>query len=88
MTILTFDQYLQDVGGAARDLQIARNRLEGILAQHNSGAYSTLLDADFTDKAVTKAQYDALMVTVNDLIDTFWLAGHGTNIEAYLTERP
>ena len=88
MTILTFDQYLQDLGGAAQELRNARNRLEGILAQHNSGAYSTLVDADFTDKAVTKAQYDALMVTVNDLIGTWWLAGHGTNVENYLTEQP
>ena len=88
MAILTFDQYLGDLGGAAQELRQARNRLEGILAQHNSAAFSTLVDGDFTDKTVTKAQYDALMVTVLDLIDTWWLAGHGTNIEAYLTERP
>lgn len=88
MAILTFDQYLQDLGGAARDLQIARNRLEGILAQHNSAAFSTLDDIDFTDKVVTKVQYDALMVTVEDLINTFWVAGNGTNVENYLTERP
>lgn len=88
MTILTFDQYLGDLGGAAQELRQARNRLEGILAQHNSAAFSTLDNASFTDKTVTKTQYDALMVTVLDLIDTWWLAGHGTNIEAYLTERP
>jgi len=88
MAILTFDQYLQDLGGAAKDFQTAKDRLAAKLSQHNSASYSTLADIDFTDKVVTKAQYDALMVTVLDLIDTWWLAGHGTNIENYLTERP
>ncbi len=88
MTTFTFDQYLGDVGGAAQQLRVARDRLAGLLSQHNSASFSTLVDIDFESRVVTKAQYDALMVTVNDLIGTWWLAGHGTNIEAYLTERP
>lgn len=88
MAILTFDQYLNDVGGAAQDLQRARDRLESLLSRHNSAAFSTLLDADFTGQIVTKAQYDALMASYNDLVNTWWTSGHGTNIETYLTEKP
>ncbi len=88
MAILTFKQYLEDVGGAARDLQIAKDRLAGKLSQHNSADFSTLVDADFTGMPVTKEEYDSLMVTINDLINIWWIAGHGTNIEAYLVERP
>lgn len=88
MAILTFDQYLQDLGGAAQELRNARDRLDGVLSQHNSAAFSTLVDADFTDKVVTKVEYDALMITVENLINTFWLAGNGTNVENYLTEQP
>ena len=88
MATFTFDQYLNDVGGAAQELQKARDRLEALLSRHNSAAFSSLVDTDFIDRTVTKVQYDALMVTFNDLVNIWWLAGHGTNTEAYLTERP
>lgn len=88
MAILTFNQYLQELGGAASDLRAARDRLDALLTRHNSAGFSSLQAGDFTGRPVTKAQYDALMVSINDLIGTWWPAGHGTNIEAYLTENP
>jgi hypothetical protein len=88
MAIITFNQYLDEVGGAASDLRAARDRLAGLLSRHNSAALSGLVAGDFAGRPVTKAQYDALMVSANDLVNTWWVAGHGTNIEAYLTERP
>lgn len=88
MSIQTFDNYLSELGGAASDLRMARDRLASMLSRHNSAGYSSLQAGDFTGMSVTKAQYDALMVTVNDLIGTWWVAGHGTNIESYLTEKP
>jgi predicted negative regulator of RcsB-dependent stress response len=88
MSIFTFDQYLDDVGGAVQEFQKARDRLEALLSRHKSAAFSDLAAADFSGKTVTKAQYDAAMVTFNDLVNTWWTSGHGTNLEAYLTERP
>lgn len=88
MAILTFNQYLEELGGAASDLRQARDRLAGLLSRHNSAALSGLASEDFTGRPVTKAQYDALMVTANDFVGSWWVAGHGTNVEAYLTERP
>jgi len=88
MSISTFNQYLEDLGGAASDLRQAKNRLAGLLSRHNSAAFSSLTTGDFIGRPVTKAQYDALTVSANDLVNNWWAAGHGTNIEAYLTERP
>jgi hypothetical protein len=88
MAIITFNQYLEELGGAASDLRMARDRLAGLLSRHNSAAFSGLVTGDFTNRPVTKAQYDALMVSANDLVNAWWVAGHGTNIEAYLTEKP
>lgn len=88
MATFTFDRYLTDIGGAAQDLQKARDRLEALLSRHNSAAFSSLVDADFAGQLITKVQYDALMVTFNDLVEVWWISGHGTNIESYLTERP
>ena len=88
MAILTFNQYLDELGGAASDLRAARDRLDGLLTRHNSSAFSGLTSDAFTGRKVTKAQYDVLMITATDLVNSWWVAGHGTNIEAYLTENP
>lgn len=88
MAIFTFDQYLDELGGAADDLRAAKDRLAALLSRHNSSGFSSLVEANFAGKKVTKAQYDALMVSAADLVGVWWAAGHGTNIEAYLTEKP
>lgn len=88
MATFTFNQYLDELGGAATDLRNAKDRLDGLLSRHNSSAFSSLTSDAFTGRKVTKAQYDALMITATDLVNTWWLAGHGTNIESYLTENP
>ena len=88
MAIQTFDNYLQELGGAAQELRDALIRLDGLLDRHNSAAFSTLVAGNFAGRTVTKVQYDALMVTVNDLLNVWYPAGHGTNIEAYMTEKP
>lgn len=88
MAIQTFNNYLEEVGGAAQDLRNALIRLEGILDRHNSSDFSSLTTNNFSGRPVTKAQYDALMVTIGNLVTVWYPAGNGTNIEAYLTERP
>lgn len=75
MAIVTFNTYLQELGGAASDLRAARDRLDGLLSRHNSAGFSSLETADFSGRPVTKAQYDALMVTINELVGTWWPAG-------------
>lgn len=88
MAIITFNQYLNEVGGAIQDLQRARDRLEALLSRHNSAGFSSLPESAYLGQPVTKAQYDAVMVSATNFIDTWWAAGHGTNIENYLTEHP
>lgn len=88
MAIQSFDNYLTELGGAATDFRMARDRLASMLSRHTSAGYSSLQAGDFTGMSVTKAQYDALMTTIADFVGTYWPSGHGTNIESYLTEDP
>jgi len=88
MAVNTFDSHISDLGGRLQELMTVIDKLEGLLKTHNFNDYISLDAADYTDRQVTKAQYDAAMVTVTDLLNTWLPAGHGTNIDGYLYEIP
>lgn len=88
MAINDFDNHLQEVGNVLEDLLEARKNLESLLSRHFEKNYSALIAGDFANRAVTKTDYDAAFVSINDLLNVWFPAGHGTNINNYLNESP
>ena len=88
MAINDFDSHLTDVGNALDDLNETMARLDELLRRHNHNDYSTLITTDFDGRAVDKPTYDSALSSIDNLLNTWLTAGHGTNIDAYLHERP
>jgi hypothetical protein len=88
MSVKTFDSHLAEVGARLQELRESSSGLALLLERHNHNGYSTLDSVDFDGRQVTKGQYDAAMVSITNLIDTWLPGGHGTNIDTYLYETP
>lgn len=88
MAVNDFDSHLTDVGNALDEFRQAVKVLEDLRKRHNHNGYSTLASTAFDGRAVDKTTYDLAMSTVVALLDTWLVAGHGTNIDKYLFEVP
>lgn len=86
MAVNSFDSHLSEVGAALQELNAAISRLDEILGRHDHNGYGLLVTANFDGRAVTKDEYDAAMSSIDNLIETWLPAGHGTNIDGYLYE--
>lgn len=88
MALNTFASHLSEVGASLQELRAAIKELDFRLSRHDHNNYTAVLETEFNTEAVTKAQYDAAMSSINNLIYTWLPAGHGTNIDEYLYEVP
>ena len=88
MALNTFSSHLSEVGASLQELMNVIDGLEGILNRHNHNNYGALSTDKFDSEVVTKAQYDAAMVSVTNLLETWLPGGHGTQIDNYLYEVP
>jgi hypothetical protein len=88
MAVNSFKSHISEVGDRLKELRQATKELSLLLERHNHNNYSGLIAGDFTGQEVTKAQYDAALTSIVNLIDTWLPAGHGTNIDNYLYEVP
>jgi len=88
MATNTFDSHLSEIGKQLAALRSTINDLQGLLKRHDHNDYTSLITADYTDRLVTKVQYDAALTSINDLINVWLASGHGTNIDGYLYEVP
>ena len=87
MAVNTFDSHLSEIGDRLALLRKITGDLEELLSRHDHNGYASLVAGDFTGRAVTKAQYDNAMTSIDNLLDIWLPAGHGTNIDNYLYER-
>lgn len=88
MALNTFASHLREVGVELKELRSAIRELDGLLNRHNHNNYTAIISSEFDIEPVTKAQYDAAMSSILNLIDTWLPAGHGTNIDSFLYETP
>lgn len=88
MAINTFDSHLSEVGARLQELRNVIGDLEEILNRHGHNNYNALSAGDYVDRQVDKAQYDAALSSITNLVDTWLPVGHGTNIDQYLYEVP
>jgi hypothetical protein len=88
MAVNTFSSHISEVGTQLAALREATKELQFLLKRHDHNNYTAVLPAEFDTERVTKAQYDAAMSSVVNLIDTWLPAGHGSNIDKYLYETP
>lgn len=88
MSINTFDGHISEIGTDLQRLREIIDSLDGKLKRHTHNAYSGLMAGDFAGRQVDKVQYDNAITSIDNLLNTWLAAGHGTNIDAYLYETP
>jgi hypothetical protein len=88
MAVNTFDSHLSEVGARLQELRNTIDELEGLLLRHTHNGYSGLASGDFAGRAVTQLQYNNAITSIDNLLNTWLPAGHGTNIDQYLYEVP
>lgn len=88
MAVNDFDSHINEVGEQLQAFRNVIDELEGLLKRHNHNAYDTLVTGDFAGRAVDKTQYDNAFSSIDNLLNTWLTAGHGTNIDMYLFEVP
>ncbi|MHC4621363.1 MAG: hypothetical protein ACYTEQ_26780 [Planctomycetota bacterium] len=88
MAMNTFESHLSEVGTQLESLRDVIKELELLLKRHDHNNYTAIIGSEFDTEAVTKAQYDAAISSIDNLIDTWLPSGHGTNIDEYLYEVP
>ena len=88
MAINDFQRHITELGARLQEFRVVVGHLDELLSRHGHNGYNSLVDDDFTETLVSKAEYDAAMVSVSNLVETWLPAGHGTNIDGYLYEVP
>jgi hypothetical protein len=88
LAVNSFDSHLSEIGGKLQELRNVIGDLDEILARHNHNGYNSLISTDFDGRQVDKTQYDNALSSIDNLINTWLVGGHGTNIDNYLYEVP